>query len=109
MSNAEHLDDVTMVKMVGRMPFFCRRVHLHPCGYCGEPLAIAGVLPRYRRLLPYSPNKGPWRAFELRHQGLGEGWRSSKRYGFVPNAREDAIGFAPHDCPKADWRQEEVS
>lgn len=107
MSNTEHLDDQAMVQALNHLHYQDRRVILANCQNCGTPLLIAGVMRRYRRLLPYSPNRGPWRAFERDHARRGHGFRSSKAHGFVPNHRDDVAGFPPHDCPLADWRQQE--
>lgn len=73
-------------------------IHLADCRACGTPIIITGVPRNVRARLPYSPNRGPWRAFD-RQQVMGEGtYRSSVRHGMVPS--RERIGFLPHACPR---------
>lgn len=89
-----------------------RVVHLRSCARCGADLVIGRVPASLRSqegLLPRTPNKGPWRAFEREQRVSRRAWRSTKRFGFIPLKpdRDGLVGFLPHDCPKADWRQQE--
>jgi len=86
-------------------------VHLKDCQYCGAPLIIAPTTrsTRERGLLPPSPNTGAWRAFEREQVVSRRSWRSTKRYGFIPNVPGNLVGFLPHDCPNAEWKKSGVS
>lgn len=102
MSRTEHLDAPAMMKALETLRPSKTRVIYADCRLCDTPLVIAGVPRKAQAALPYTPNKSPWRAFERDHRVPG-GWRSSKRFGFIPNKR-DELGFEPHDCPRADWK-----
>lgn len=91
-----------MMNALHTLPVDRNRVHLLDCQHCGTPVVVAAVTRQVKHLLPPTPKRSAWRAFERRWvRGAGT-WRSSKRFGFIP--ARDGEGFLPHDCPNADWR-----